>query len=336
MKRIAIVTEADERVASGHLMECIVCADTFLSAGYEVLFYINKEAAAPLKERIPVPYLEYEGRVGDASDLIEKCKLHVCGNYLFNLRKIENAFLGKFKREIPDCKVICVDEWGHRKLDCSVIVNPMIDPYYWKYPDSCAQKYFGEKYLVLFPELADYHKREKTVHSEIRKIVITMGGVDPYGYSLILAKWLPERYKDWDFDFVLGRRFKKTEEIKSVLKKYANVNVYHNIPFLYRLIYEADLVFCAGGNTLHETAAIGTPALIFPGAGHEVRNADMFIGKGFGRKICAKRAVEFEIINSLSEMEDKNVRKEISDAGKRMIDGMGAQRMLEIMESVSG
>ena len=49
-----------------------------------------------------------------------------------------------------------------------------------------------------------------------------------------------------------------------------------------------------------------------------------------------KRAVEFEIINSLSEMEDKNVRKEISDAGKRMIDGMGAQRMLEIMESVSG
>ena len=61
MKRIAIVTEADERVASGHLMECIVCADTFLSAGYEVLFYINKEAAAPLKERIPVPYLEYEG-----------------------------------------------------------------------------------------------------------------------------------------------------------------------------------------------------------------------------------------------------------------------------------
>ena len=163
-----------------------------------------------------------------------------------------------------------------------------------------------------------------------------MGGVDPYGYSLILAKWLPERYKDWDFDFVLGGGFQKTEEIKSVLKKYANVNVYHNIPFLYRLIYEADLVFCAGGNTLHETAAIGTPALIFPGAGHEVRNADMFIGKGFGRKICAKRAVEFEIINSLSEMEDKNVRKEISDAGKRMIDGMGAQRMLEIMESVSG
>lgn len=335
MKKIAIVTEADEKVASGHLMECVVCADTFRRAGYEVLFYINNDAADALKDRIPVPFLEYTGRIDGGSDFIGKCRQHFCDCYLFNLRKIENVFLLNFRREINDCKVICVDEWGHRRLDCDIIVNPMIDPYYWEYPDSCAQKFYGEKYLVLFSELAEYHKKDKVISFNLRKLVVTMGGVDPRGYSLMLAKWLPCFYCNWQIDFVLGGGFQKTEEVKAALVRYPNVSVYQNISSLYRLLYESDLVLCAGGNTLHETAAIGTPAFIFPGAEHEVRNADMFIQRGFGRKISSEQVQREEIIKILSELEDFSVRKEMSDAGKRMIDGMGAERMLDIIELMS-
>lgn len=334
MKRIAVVTEADEKMASGHLMESIVCAQVFSRAGYDVVFYINKDAPEPLKERILFPFIEYEELMGETSDFCEKCRFWHCDCYLFNLREIDNVFLLKFKREIEDCVVICVDEWGHRKLDCDVIVNPMIDPYYWEYLDSTAQKYYGEKYLVLFPELADYHKRKKRINISIQKLLITMGGVDPHGYSLELAKWLPEHYLDCQIDFVLGGGFQKANEIKSVLGSYVHVNVYQNISFLYRLLYEADLVLCAGGNTLHEAAAIGTPALIFPSAVHENRNAEMFIKNGFGRKVDCEKVEKQEVLYLLSTLNDAAVRKEMSVAGKRMIDGAGAGRMLNIVESM--
>ena len=43
MKTIFIVTEANVAVATGHLMECIVCAEELMENGYEISFWINDD-----------------------------------------------------------------------------------------------------------------------------------------------------------------------------------------------------------------------------------------------------------------------------------------------------
>ena len=39
--------------------------------------------------------------------------------------------------------IICIDEFGHRNLQADIIVNPMIDSYYWNYGESDARLFCG-------------------------------------------------------------------------------------------------------------------------------------------------------------------------------------------------
>ena len=59
MNTIFIVTEANATVATGHLMECIVCAEELMESGYDVSFWINDDMEEGLKKRIPCMFWEY-------------------------------------------------------------------------------------------------------------------------------------------------------------------------------------------------------------------------------------------------------------------------------------
>ena len=66
------------------------------------------------------------------------------------MRKIENNFLKEVMYSLPrDIKVVCIDELGHRELMADIIINPMINSYYWNYGNSRAQLFCGAEYLIL-------------------------------------------------------------------------------------------------------------------------------------------------------------------------------------------
>ena len=52
------------------------------------------------------------------------------------------------------------------------------------------------------------------------------------------------------------------------------------------------MVCCAGGNTLHETACIGTPAIVWPSMPHERRTAECFERQGFCKSGSYRRKLE--------------------------------------------
>ena len=53
MKRILVVTEATEKVASGHLMECIEIADVLQEKEYHISFLVNDDMPQAFRKRIP-------------------------------------------------------------------------------------------------------------------------------------------------------------------------------------------------------------------------------------------------------------------------------------------
>ena len=59
MNTIMIVTEANEKVATGHFMECVVCVRECVEAGYTLSFWLNDDMKKELKEKTPCPYQEY-------------------------------------------------------------------------------------------------------------------------------------------------------------------------------------------------------------------------------------------------------------------------------------
>lgn len=343
MKTIFIVTEANAAVATGHLMECIVCAEELMENEYGISFWINDDMENGLKERIPCKFQEYHVSVENDYEVLikEVCQI-VPEVLLFNLREISEKFLKICKEKIPKkTSVICIDEFGHRNLLTDIIINPMIDSYYWDYAGSKAQLFCGAEYLILPKELAQYHKKKKVINNAIQKVVITMGGVDPQNYTVDLIGIIAGCFQDIVINVVVGGGNQHYKEIVERVKRYNGINynkinVVRNIinVDLLEMMYQADLVICSGGNTLHETACIGTPAIVIPSMLHEVHNAQAFAGKEFGLMVKNRENLKAKLGEAVGNIKSYQVRSKMSVKGRQISDGLGRMRVVEIIGEV--
>ncbi len=336
MDTIFIVTEANELVATGHLMECIVCANTLEKAGYEVSFWINDDADESLKKRIPCKYQEYQKSIEkDYNRLMVDVSRIEPKAIVFNLREVTEGFLREIRAGIgQNTRIVCIDEFGHRDLPADIIINPMISPYYWEYGNSKARRFCGAEYLILPEKLEELHQKDKSVNQNINRIVVSMGGVDPKNYTLELVEIIPQMFPDTVIEIIIGGGNRNEKKIKEKAIKYKRVVIKKNISNLPDLIYEADLIICAGGNTLHESACIGTPAIILPSMPHEERTAACFAEKGFGMVVDIKDNWRKEVLDICENMKSYELRNHMCMKGKTISDGSGRRRIVEIINRI--
>ena len=335
MNGVWILTEADEQIASGHLLECIDLAKDMMQAGIAVSFFVNADCPAAFQTRIPFAYQMYE-RNADGTLMMPQDAGVRPDVFVFNFRAVTNRVLNSFR---GSGTLVCIDEFGHRALDCDVIINPMVDPYYWHY-DTNAKVYGGAEYLALSEKLQDYRQQEKLIREHIERICITMGGVDLHGTTVKLVRWLPDIQETLHgtiqhVDVVLGGGFAHDAALQEAIVASDCKDILHlhrNIPILYDLLMQADLAFCAGGNTLHELATLGVPAIVIPTMPHEWRN-----GKAFERKVCcmglplATEVTKDDTLKAVKTCMPISTRQKMNDAGRTQFEGMGRKRILEVI-----
>ncbi len=335
MKHVLIVTEANKTVASGHLMECIEIANVLSDSGYQVSFMVNDDMPQDFRQRILVPYTvyRYDLELGK-QDISETASRNHVDLIIFNFRSIEDQLLQYIRKDFHGT-ILCIDELGHRHLSCDVIVNPMIDPYYHEYVESEAQIYAGPEYLVLPRTLLDYHNREKKISPQIQRICVSMGGVDPFGTTLKLAGWLPQIMQGVKIDLVLGGGFQYSSELEKIIAHNEDIAVHRNIDYIYELFFRADLAFCAGGNTLHELACIGTPTIVIPSMPHEVRNGKAFERRGFGICLPITHEVSIDDVQKgFVQFLMPTVRNTCMENGKATVMGHGTSNIKRIVDNL--
>ncbi len=339
--KVLLLTEANEIVASGHLFECIEIANSLLRHGYEVALLINSDIQPELKNRIGIEYEEYKPPIDKCISILIDYALRINVDCIVtNLREVDNEFIIKCKKEINErnnrkIPILCIDEFGNRFLECDAIINPMIDSKYWNYPNDTCLRFCGQDYLVLSDELVTYNRMKKHINDDLAMFVVSMGGVDIRGHALKLAYMLPRLFPKLKINIVCGGGFNKFDELCKLVSGNKRIVVHRNIDYLFDLFYNADLAFCAGGNTLHELAGIGTPAVVIPSMPHEVDNGRCFAQKGFG--VCIENYLNYsieDIRRATKMLENKVVRVNMSNCGKKIVDGKGKERIISILESM--
>lgn len=331
-EKIIVLTEADEKVASGHLKECTVLIEELQKAGYCTMLWVNEDIPKGFLKGISAEYVKYhrplESGIVEVISYMEQESVQLL---IFNLRRVDNEVILKVKKK-TDALVLCIDELGHRRLDCDIIINPMIDESFGQYEGNYRKKFLGGKYLILPIKYHEWNREEKKIKDKIEEITISMGGVDINNTTGKIVNWLQEQELDAiKVNVVLGGGYTYLNELKSIInsKKFF---VFQNIDYLDRLFFNSDIAFCAGGNTLHELACIGTSAIVIPTMPHEYQNGKTFENKGFGR--CYRSFEEF-ILNMegcFFEYFNKEKRFMHMMAGKFCSDGFGYLRVLEIVQ----
>jgi spore coat polysaccharide biosynthesis predicted glycosyltransferase SpsG len=116
------------------------------------------------------------------------------------------------------------------------------------------------------------------------------------------------------------------------------IAVKHSVPGLLDEFLRADLAIVAGGLTMHEAMAAGTPAIAVcqqvrhqaeMAARFQAQGAMLSLGKGEG-------LAEAEIAKAVSALAaDPGRRRAMSRRGQELVDGRGTQRVAEILAALA-
>jgi spore coat polysaccharide biosynthesis protein SpsF len=318
---------ASKKIGMGHFIRQLQVAEEMNSRGYKVTFAVSDyNPAVTLLEEKKIFYIKskkmpFEVKPEYEADIVILDISNTDANFIKSLRKNGN-------------KVVSFDDLGTGRDHVNILVDSNTDPSDY----SKARSLFRLKYVIVNNRYSAFRSLEKVVPRKIERVAISMGGTDPKSIGPEIANFLVKSGMDFKIDLILGAGFNdkdnKPESMNFIRNNGSKCNIHRNLPDLAEILFNADIIFCAGGITLYEACAVGTPAVVISQVEHQqqkalrVQNRGAAVNMGMWRDDVLAKLVP--TINFL----DSSKRKQMSIAGKRMVDGKGLQRVVNEIEKL--
>ena len=161
-------------------------------------------------------------------------------------------------------------------------------------------------------------------------VLVAMGGSDPQGLTLRMAKALSTLDSVFRIRFVIGAGMKDGQAVARGLvtlkKNYETVEGAEDLTIEYA---GADVALCAFGVTAYELAACGVPAIYLGLTDDHAQSASAFADAGMGISLgVAAHVSDADIAATVQWLLNKPAaRREMRNAGLSLMDGQGAARI---------
>jgi spore coat polysaccharide biosynthesis predicted glycosyltransferase SpsG len=135
---------------------------------------------------------------------------------------------------------------------------------------------------------------------------------------------------------VLGPAFSYKSELEELLPKLSfEPRILENVERMAEVLSEADVVFCSGGMTVFEIAALGTPGVVLCQNAREQRRMETFAREGSIAYLGLGTEVGDAVIRSTARdmLGDAARRRVMSEAGRKLVDARGTQRAAKVVIS---
>lgn len=161
-----------------------------------------------------------------------------------------------------DVILVCIDDLGDGAESADLHFALM--PCFYS-SDLKGRKIFkGMDYFILNSEI----KKKRRKRTELKSIIVTLGGSDTYGVTIKIAEQL--KSFEGEVTIITGPSFAHGDLMASVGGK--NMVIKNNVPSLIEEFFLCDLAITGGGVTPFEANAAGLPCLIVANEEHEVLN----------------------------------------------------------------
>ncbi len=173
------------------------------------------------------------------------------------------------------------------------------------------RKLFGKKtykgldYLILNPEIEKYRR----VRTNVKKILVTLGGSDTYGVTIKVMKILMRNNNV--ATVILGPSFQNKDELKMFSPRLFTIK--ESVPSLIKEFSKYDLAITGGGMTPFEANASGLPCIIVANEKIEIPNGKFLeslgssVFGGYHTKINEKAFSTLLLIKNMSENGINNI-----------------------------
>lgn len=337
-KRITIRVDGSNKGGLGHIHRCLILAKELRQKGYYIDFIsqdIDNVPAMLKKEGFEVTTISSRSSEEKrAKELVRILKFKRPRILITDLIEINYDFSDEIRE--MGIKIICVDILGKIKFKPDVVINrTIVKERYKNYDFNSGIKYYlGPKYEVLSKNFEQANKARRKINRNVKNVLVTLGGSDPENLCPRVIKALDGL--EINTSIVIGPAYKNIEQIKKTLNTIKNkkdFRLLYNVDDLVQFMLNSDITITAGGLTLLELAATGTPALVCCEVPHQVENANAIQKKGAVINLGLLPDKD-EIRKSFLELVNKPMkRKYMSWRGKMITDGKGIERVCNIVEA---
>lgn len=342
MENIAFRVDAGPEIGIGHLMRCLALANVFPDESRIV--FISKPMSSDVNNMenegytmIPIPEdINYEEEIEFVKKILKEYEIDIFIGDTYQVDcspDIDQNYLSEVETIVK--KTVMISPKVSLIISPDIIINGNVFATGLKYKrlNDHTKFLIGPKYTLLREEFQNMPDKE--IKEEVNDILVTMGGSDPANLipKVIEAIKLME-LKDLHVDIVIGPAMNNIDEILELIREVKfKVSLIFNATNMSELMLKADLAVSAGGGTLYELAVTGTPAIALLQVDNQIQvaeameNEGTIINLGFGNRLKIEKLAD-NIKELISDVEE---RKKMSRRGKKLIDGLGAKRCVDVI-----
>lgn len=314
----------------GHVVRCLAIADELREReGCGVRFAMRGEPAGVAVVRaagFPVDLAPDERKVAEAGWIKELVARHHPDALLLDVRTDLGPETLQALR--PQVCIALLDDASPRRRAADIGFwppVPQLEALDWSGVE--AQRCIGWEWVALRRAFID---RPATGAEVPPVVLVSMGGSDPAGLSLVAFEAVDGLEADCQPLLVLGADFRHEAALaERMIHARRHWRIERTVADMAGLMAGADLALVAYGGTAHELAALGVPALYIAQDADAQVSASACEAAGFGLTLGLAGEIEVDGLRRALAglMDDPDRRRAMAHAGRRAIDARGAARI---------
>ena len=319
MAKISIFCTASFSHGMGHLVRQSHIAKILRNRGNEITFFTPDYSPAQLwLDQCGLSHQTLTDVKQVSSDLIILDVQDTSAAFIKNLRQDKKA-------------VVSFEDLGEGRNHVDLLVDCNLGEE--KSTELPVQTLFGNNYAVLAEEFEAYHSKPRVFKNTINSVLVTFGGTDPHSLTPTLAEKLLHIQPGLSITLLAGPGNENIPALKYLANKHEKVKLMESTSEMAQTLFAHDIVFCAGGVTLHEAMAVGTPAFVINQVQHQADKANRAEKQGAALNLGMSDSWAENRLPEILQSNPKILEK-TSQAGKSMIDGKGLKRIVDAIEEL--
>lgn len=343
---IGIRADANDAIATGHIMRCITIAKQLILVGKKVLFFTADKYAGELLKQVGMPYVCLHTIWNHMEDEITSLREELLK---VNCRKLivdSYQVTEKYFSSLSDlCRLIYIDDCFEKVYPVDMVIN--YNAYHVRFPyeeayEGRARLLLGTAYVPLREEFWNVaHDGAKHDDGSVERttdvrVLLSSGGGDPCNaLSGILSEAMQDQMlKNIIFDVVVGGFNRNVKALERQAKEHSNIRLHYHVQHMAELMRQCTAAVSAAGTTIYELCAMQVPTVFFSSADNQQYDHEFFTKEE--RMLCAGDIREDrdrclkEICSRLKLiLEDEKMRDRMKQKLHEVTDGRGAQRIAE-------
>lgn len=331
--KAVILTEGSTEKGFGHITRCSALVEAFRAASVNCTLVIDGDAS--VKQVL-------NGQSAILGDWIHNKKIRAavlqnCDCVIIDSYHAPLSLYKEINARVP--LLVCIDDYDRLAYPKrSIILKVEWQPHGH---DRSLKKIQGPRHTTIWHELIlrkeFFNAAVRRVNASVQQIFISLGATDVQSITPLVLEALTQIQPTWHMNTIIGPGFRKKNatRITKISKTKKHIHIFQNVSAkkIMQLMNQSDLAITGAGQTLNELARVGLPAIAIIVANNQVRNAHTWKKHGCIITIDGRSensgTIKRELSTSVSSISPFLQRKKMSAAGRKLVDGKGAQRVVQ-------